>query len=583
MRTRASLSTRLRISSAVLSVAMVSSVATSGWCQDGELWETRVFIADECPTAPSETVRLAPLLLAALNFVIPKVVDFGISYANASLQSKKEEEQKKNEERYADAVTTYDGFYLALEVPDGATKKPDVVLALENKCLVVLRGNFTSVKATPDFPDDCAQFKQEGLRVAKACKWLHERGIYPSSSPATRGIGIYLEAKFVFSPDRQNFRLEPHYLVYERPIRPSAPVPPQTEVPYDVTFTFTFEGAAAGQSATPFGMAVLPFQQITAGTVLQPGVLSQRTSGWTPTLPLPDQHQADLRRAQALYETVAKAPEQIVTTKRQIATAEAKVRALLEKLSAIEPLPAPALTADIFTDGRLRAEAILDGEKLDSRLIEAELNSNPETAPGSSTDPIERARKEAARLKRIRAVEALRALVLDLKEASARGLALQSAAEVAQAELDSKKNEVALWAKKTYPLGPINVKVSLKEKSYAASNLLLLTAADAFAASKQDLSGFITQTLTQSLGLQPRDEKVSKLAEQAQLQIAAKVAYNAVQNAQAELTTLGSDAPDLVRRQKAFAVELAKISANLAFVKAGLTPPFPEAFGGDFR
>jgi hypothetical protein len=180
-------------------------------------------------------------------------------------------------------------------------------------------------------------------------------------------------------------------------------------------------------------------------------------------------------------------------------------------------------------------------------------------------------------------VEALRALVLDLKAASESGLALRSAVEAAQAELDSKKSEIELWAKKTYPLGPISIRVGLKEKSYAASNLLLLTAADAFAASKQDLSGFITQTLSQSLGLQPRDEKVNKLAEQAQLQIAAKVAYNAVQDALAELATLGSDAPDLVRRQKALAVELTKISANSAFVKAGLTPPFPEAFGGDFR
>src|SRR5260370_2746622 len=68
---------------------------------DTDSWDTRVFVADRCPTDPPPPAGpvIAPVILAVLSFLIPKAIDFGLSYVNQHLQEKKQEEEKKNDER----------------------------------------------------------------------------------------------------------------------------------------------------------------------------------------------------------------------------------------------------------------------------------------------------------------------------------------------------------------------------------------------------------------------------------------------------------------------------------------------------
>ncbi|WP_315827847.1 hypothetical protein [Bradyrhizobium sp. SZCCHNG3015] len=547
--------------------------------EEQSIWETRVFVADDCPTNDAPAPSIAPLLLTILSFLIPKAVDFGLSYANASIQQKKEEEQKKNEERSADAVGTYRAFYGDVQITEGGKKRPATALALQDKCLVVLRANFSRIKATP--PNDCDQFSHSQLKAAKACQWLHDRGVYPSESSSSKGIGIYLEAKFAFSPDKLNFRLQPHYFAYDHAIQ-AASSPGEIKTPYDLTYTVTFEGAGGGQAVTPFGMAVLSFQQISESIALDAKGLSQKSSGWTPIMPTTDAHTTAMQRITTLYDAVEALPAQIAEQQAALDATQARVSLLLTQLTSLPPAPdAPA--GDTLKDGAARLVALRNSELFDDRVLDAELNSKPETSPTTESDPLKAAEKQLKRVRATRDREALRARANDLATTVESGLALRQAVKHAQLDLQQKQEEINKWAATAHESGAINIKVSLKEKSYAPTNLLLLTAADAFAASKHDLSSFVSQNLIQGLGLQPRDEKLSKLAEQAQLQIAARTALTAEQDAQGDLDSLPITAGDQVRRQKQLALDSAKINANVAYARAGLTPPFPESFGGAFR
>lgn len=570
-----------RTVAALLCVSLVfeSFFLNRAKAEEQSIWETRVFVADDCPTNDAPAPAIAPLLLTILSFLIPKAIDFGLSYANASLQQKKEEEQKKNEERSADAVGTYRAFYGDVQVIEGGKKRPATALALQDKCLVVLRANFSRIKATP--PNDCDQFAHSQLRAAKACKWLHDRGVYPSESSSSKGIGIYLEAKFAFSPDKLNFRLQPQYFAYDHPIQ-AATGPGETKAPYDLTYTVTFEGAGAGQAVTPFGMGVLAFQQITEGIALDAKGLSQKSSGWTPIMPTTEAHTTEMQRITALYDAVEALPEQIAEKQASVAAAEARVSLLMTQLASLSPAPHTP-TGDALKDGATRSGVLKNSELFDDRILDAELNGKPETSPSTEPDPLKAAEKQLRRVRATREREMLRAKANDLATTVESGLTLRQALKNSQSELEEKKAEIEKWAAATHETGAINMKVNLKEKSYAPSNLLLLTAADAFAASKQDLSNFVSQNVIQGLGLQPRDEKLSKLVEQAQLQIAARTALNAEQDAQSELDSLATSAGDQVRRQKLLALESAKINANVAYARSGLTPPFPESFGGTFR
>ena len=54
---------------------------------DTALSETRVFVNESCPSSQVAGTAAGPLLIALATALLPKVIDFGVSYASRALQT----------------------------------------------------------------------------------------------------------------------------------------------------------------------------------------------------------------------------------------------------------------------------------------------------------------------------------------------------------------------------------------------------------------------------------------------------------------------------------------------------------------
>jgi hypothetical protein len=536
------------------------------------IWETRVFINDWCPTeAPPPPVPggLPALLLSILTFLIPKVVDFGLSFANAHIQEKKKEEEEKNQPKSTSALAAADGFYRL----EGGTQ-PKMALVMKDQCIVFVRGNFG--KSTPA-PNDCPQFKQAALRQAHTCRWLHEKGVYPSTTGSDGAVGIYLEAKLVFSEEGTSFRLQPNYFSYQLPL--VAEESPEDR--YDTTFTFAFEPSAAGQTVTPFGLAILVFQQLKRSTILDKDDLIGKSSGWTPIPPLAEAALAEVKRVKDMYDTQATLSAKVAEFTESIAALQNKATRLRAELSAAPPPPAqPVPTGNVFRDGLAQATALASGEKFDDVLFNAQLDTNASTAGSISTESLQEAQRKVNRQVEVRSNASYRAMVTELKSTAEEGLKRHAEKKKAEDDLARKIDEIGTWAAGKRLVAPFTVRATMTEQPFLPKNIFFLTAAAAFAASQKDLGGFISQSITQGLGLEGKDAQIKKIEDHGKLLIAAMQSLNAARDAQFELDRLPADATESIKRQRQLALDSAKINANITYLKAGLDPPYPEAFGG---
>jgi hypothetical protein len=544
-------------------------VATSTPGQAQRLWETRV-LNDRCPTEPPPDN--APLLLALGTFLIPKLVDFGVSLANQSLQNKKAEETAKNDDRFADGVGVVEAFYEDREFQG----KPITHPALDKKCMIVVRGDFGRPDSTPFDTEKCNKFKEAGLEKQNSCDWLRKIGV--------SDIGIYMEAKYVFSEDALSFRLQPNHLAFIRPIKSSkAPTDGTNDDGsgfYDLTYTTTYESSSSGQSTVSFAMAVLAFEQLKPQTVLTGPVLAGKSSGWTVTMPVVATHAAEIQKISALYDRKKDAEDKVKALPAQIAASEKKVREAADALLKLFSRPALNATQDALKEGAALANQTIAGEDFDDVILVAKLDGDPNTNP-STGDAAQAPKKRIARQQAMRANANIRSKATELKTMAEAGLKLRSDLEQANKDLTSTKTETAAWAAKTHGSGPANVKVGLKEKPHLPTNIFLLTAADAFASSKSDISQFVSSNLLQTLNLQDKSTETQKLSDQASLVIGANTALNAAKAAETDLNNLSADAPEQTKRDKATAFENAKIAANVAFVKACQPAPYPGSYGGN--
>jgi hypothetical protein len=569
------------------------------------IWETRVFVAPNCPTDPAAQVEALPaLLVSVLGFIIPKFVDLGVSVANQRLQAKKQEELDKNKEIVVSTVGAAGNFYEFFErkVGEGPDTEPVIDLALRNHCLVVIRGDFSRPSPVP--PDDCQRFQIPALREQHACKWLQDNGVFGSSNDGN-AIGIYLEARFKFSEEGTSFHLEPNHFGYLIPIRPAGQPEGQggghqdgVSGFYDLAFTVSFEPTGAGQTVTPFALAILPFLTLANPTfaseqpnptVLTRSALTGKASGWTPIPPLADAQQTELKRVKDLYDTRKTLKAKIAQLTPAIAALEAKTRALMTDLSTVS-ISAPAITpsGNIFKDAQADATRRLNDELFDDVIQNAKLDADPTIAPAPGDTAAQATQKKIERQRKVRANQAYRAKVNDLKSAAEDGL--KNLADKAQtdADLAAKESDITRWrgaplnqdSTTKHAVGSFSVMVEIREQPYLPTNYFLLTAADLFANSKQDVSTFISQNAIQTLGLQSRDDQVKKISDQAQLVIAAMSALNAAQDAKAALDSLPPDATDQQRRAAKLALDTAKINANIAYLKAGMDAPYKDVFGG---
>jgi hypothetical protein len=598
------LSTKLVSCVVVLSLVIPVSVSSvQAQTTHKTIWETRVFVEPRCPTEPPQQNQLvfAPLLIAVLGFLIPKVIDFGVSFAQKALQAKAQEEQDKNKPIVTGAVGAADNFYKFYQkaASAGVDAQPVVELALNESCVVVMRANFGQPSQVP--ANDCQKFKSPALKKEDTCEWLHRHGVYGSSN-GENAVGIYLEAKLKFSEERSSFRLQPNYFAYFVPIRPQGTAEAQpdesdTKGFYDMVFNFSFESGTAGQTATPFGLAILPFLTLSNPafnantpnpTVLTSDVLLGKSSSWTPILPLSDQQTAELKRVKDLYDTRKALADQKDQLDSGLPAIQAKTSALLTEVSAVAiPAPAVPVTGQVFNDAQAEAIRRINDELFDDVLVAARLDGDLTATPVPGDTPAQLTQKKIVRQQKMRNNAAYRAKVSDLKLTAELGLKNRADKKQAEIDLASKEKAIKAWARDPldidnveHLLAPVSVRVTITEQPYLPTNYFLLTAADSLASSKSDITTFISQNAIQALGLEGRDAQVNKVSDQAQLLVAAMGALNTAQDAQAAFDKLLPTATDQEKRQVKLALDTAKINANVAYLKAGLDPPFKDAFGG---
>ena len=148
------------------------------------------------------------------------------------------------------------------------------------------------------------------------------------------------------------------------------------------------------------------------------------------------------------------------------------------------------------------------------------------------------------------------------------------------ARIKSLGDQISAWNKRGHALGPTNIVVTMTEQPHLPQNLFLLTTAEVFAYSKSDISKAISDNLNQVITSARPQGQGTKLAQQGALVIAALNASQVVDQKKAALDQLPPDATDLARKTAARELEIAKIQANIAYVAAGRSPPYPDVFGG---
>jgi len=542
------------------------------------LWETRVFNT-KCPTdAEGSGTALAPLLIALGTLLLPKLVDFGFSLANQTLQAKKVEEQSKNDVRLADGVGIVSSFYEARE-DEG---QPKITPYLNRQCLVVVRGNFTSPDKSDYKPDRCTKlFKAAGLEGKTSCNWLRAQGVDE--------LGIYLEARYIFSDDSTNFRLAPNHFAFLKPIKSNKATSDgdgsdgRTGT-YDLTYTATYESAAPGQNTSAFAMTTLVFEQLVPGVVMNSSHFANndkvnfegKTSAWTSALTPAAPQLAELQKILTLYNNRDEQDKLVKNLPKQITLSAEKVGERTNELLTLLNRPALAPAADPLVAGAALADEVVNGDLSDDQIQNLILDADPATNP---TGP-DIVKKLSARKAKLRANATIRAKASELKTIVNAALKQKEDKTKADIELKRVKTEIDEWKTKQHRFGPINVKLNLREQPHLPTNFFLLTAADAFAASKADLSQFASQTLLQTLNLQGKDAEIKQLSDQATLIMAANTALNSAKVAEFQLAALPSDASLQARSDAVTTLENAKIAANVAAQKACQPPPYPDSFGG---
>ena len=97
------------------------------------------------------------------------------------------------------------------------------------------------------------------------------------------------------------------------------------------------------------------------------------------------------------------------------------------------------------------------------------------------------------------------------------------------------------------PVGPFTVRVELTEQPFLPTNQMVLTLADAFAASRGELSELLSLNAVKGLGLD-REAQLREIEEQARLEIAALRTKAAFETADSELKALPEGTPERCRR-----------------------------------
>ncbi len=517
-----------------------------------DLWDTRVSIQDECPVTGKEQLpqerALVPVLatagLSLFQALLPKAIDVGLTYAASEAKKSAREDNSIIE---AAGLGWVDGFY---EMDLGRGTTSEVASWLANKCLVVSRGLYASSEVAATFTQRPWKDKDVEARLFKL-------GL-------KRDPGIYLEARFRVSPDGTHFRVEPIRFFFDRALHDGT----QPTQEFDLAFEFKFQTPSSEGRGASFALGNLILRGVIKGEHLKEEALVVSSTGWMPILPRTPEIASVSERVTALYAARDR-------LKKEASETEQELGELSAAWAPQSGAPQNGSRTKLFKSVGDEAERELANEDLDDAVFEAMLKT-PTAADGGEPREL----TELDRARRVLAHSRRKSELRNRKEKADRALERLALAEIRRMDLEAVEAQIAELESKPLVFAPVNIVVSIKEQISKPENRFLMTAAEILEGSHEAVRDVITANLTPAGREQQRKEQVEEIAERASLVMAAMETKRLADEKDLAWKALPSAASPLDKVNAKSALEQARVQANIAALRAGLTPPFKEAFGG---
>jgi hypothetical protein len=225
-------------------------------------------------------------------------------------------------------------------------------------------------------------------------------------------------------------------------------------------------------------------------------------------------------------------------------------------------------------------EEDLSGDIYDDTYFKAYLDTQQETAEGADGDGAVKAgrvlERQKRRLNRDRNSQELRKRGDQAKWALAKTTFL----DIKKAELSAVESEIAALESERPVFAPVNIVISIKEQISKPENTFLMTAADILEGSKQGIKEVIVSNVTQEGRERQRQEELDALSRRSTLVLAALEARRLAQEREVAFKSLPAGASELEVLNSRHSLEAAKVQANIAALKADMSPPFRDVFGG---
>lgn len=552
---------RSRAYAAGLSLAALSLVAAPEMAEAGtaDLWDTRISVQDECPITGREQIpqerALVPVLasagLALFEALLPKAIDVGLTYAASEAKKSAREDSSIIE---ASGLGFVDGFY---EMTLSGEGKPiEVASYLAGKCLVVARGLYASDEVPASFTAKPWKDKGVGERITKL-------GL-------KRDPGIYLEARVRISPDGTHFRIEPIRFFFDRALHDGT----QPTQEFDLAFEFKFQTPSGESRGSSFALGNLVLRGVIKGEHLKEEALVVSSTGWMPILPRTPEIASVAERVAALYAARDR-------LKKEAAEAESEVGELAAEWQPQSGAPADGARVKLFKSISDEADAELSKEEYDDTIFEALLKEPPSAGgPEAGGEGQAKAPSDLDRARRVLAHNRKKGALRARKERAQWALERLRLIEIRRLDLEAVEAQIANLERKPLVFAPVNIVVGIKEQISKPENKFLMTAAEILEGSSEAVKNTITSNLTVAGREQQRKEQVELIAEQANLVVAAMDASRLAQEREIALKSLPTTATPLERLNAKSALDAARVQANIAALRAGLTPPYRDAFAG---
>ncbi len=521
-----------------------------------DLWDTKISVQDECPITGREqlatTRGILPIVASAavslFQTLLPKAVDIGLSYAASEA---KKAARADNSIVEVSGLGRVDGFYQLSQ--EGDDTPLGVASYLADKCLVVARGLYGPREAGSSFSGK--PWEDQAVQTRLASLGLRENP------------GIYLEARFRVSPDGTHFRIEPLRFFFERPLHDGT----EPNEDFDTAFEFKFQAPAGGSTKT-FALGNLILRNVVRGENLKEEALAVTSTGWMPILPRTSEITSVVNRVAALYTQKGALAETIANTEEDVKRLAASFQGAPETGTGLD-------ARTLFEAVKAQAKEDLANDMYDDDYFAAFLDTQPSTAATSNVDAAARAARKLERRKQLLARNRDRKELRLRRNQAKSGLEKLMLLDVQREALAAVTAEIKVLESDTPVFAPVNIIVSIKEQISKPENTFLMTAAEILEGSKEGIKQTIAQHVTPEGREQLRQARIAELSARADLVVAAMEARRVAEEREIAFDALPTEASKTEILNAKHTLETAKIRANIAALKAGLSLPYRDVHG----